>query len=71
MLAERRFRVRAPHVTYPAAWKARVRSNARREHWDEAVGLLARFPGLTAEELAECLDGETGCLRYQRRACDE
>ncbi len=67
-VADRRLKQRAGKVVNVGAWRREVAYNARRDQWERACELVARFPDLTVAELAACLDGDTACLRYHRQA---
>lgn len=71
LLAQRRLRARAGEVRNVAAWRRKVADNARRDQWDEARRLCERWPGLSAADLAVCLDGDLGPLRFLTPARDE
>ncbi len=67
VIAELRLRKRNGRVVNPPAWCRTVIRNARRDQWEQAVDVCARYPDLTVVELARVLDGDVEPLRYARR----
>lgn len=70
VIAERRLRQRAGKVNNVAAWRRKVASNARADHYQEARRLCRTYPDLRVEDLARVLEGCVDLLRFERRRSD-
>lgn len=54
--------------TNEIGWLRKVAADARTELYDEAVRRITQYPTITAQQLAEVLNGQTSILQYLPRA---